>query len=1619
MLVVAWFVGLIGLVVTATLATARGRARPDDVVARPVFVAIALGYAVVVGGVVWAWGGARADAGRDDRLRAGAQVELALRAVTVPLDGVLTIGHDRAATVRLPGPGPAEVARVDGEGVHCVVQHDCDALHVSLAGKQVTIAPATHILVTAGDALRLGRADEPVPALATWELAAPTAEVVAIPPDPTDCATWMGHATVVRGGCDVTLGAFSFTAIPLVPDPDAVTARATRVAIALGAPLVVTCLVLATLARSRRRTTDLARISKLAALGAALAALACWRLLWAYRIDMLKDLAPAGARVADNQLAAALLGATIAALSVRRAWLAVVAWAGWLAVGWFALGLGPAHVGVARAAMIGLSFAAALAPRVSAIRLPKIPPDVILFAIAGAAVAAHTLAPRGVLGKLVLAYALVLAGHAALRAALSRTPILYRARMVVALGVAVLAVASYDTGVTLAVAGVGLAVAMLVAGHDAIYDDSNADKIGILEREHARLLVAHAAVAIAVAAAVTVAALVATDASWLTRATDVACQAPLVAVALFVIAAILARVHRRTWLPHIAAALAALVVWGARADVLERATAGHGVGSERVAAIVEPGYALLKDGQRFAANASAWREAALPPASEVSAWQGEGLFGARIVDPGVIKSVENDYLPVLVAREGGVGGIAQTTLLLLAIVAAIGAFASAGLGHASRAHRARWLVAVVLGVLCVYQPLASLGVLPLTGISWPGLGIDSPSDLWLFVIAIAWCAFGGPSTTPDDARIRGTPRVIRARRVAAIALAATALAGGTIVARSAATALARVPGDDARISAALAYAGAIACPWRDQHGTLDELVPASFGATPTDPGTVRFDHELRSAWLADRPAAVAAAQTCTGSVTHWRFTGTPEHCTASFRAGGPELRLELSKDTARCTVVRDDIVAIALRGRESPDRGPRIRVVGEALGEQAADAGELLGGGRIVRLRTGAPALALADAMVGLHRAGSVSLGSGASIDASGGNLTLHGDAELFLDVAGHWRRVARSTDVRLDRIALVIAGPPSARVVVQVRPARAWPGGVAVTDTLLADDADRGHRTYPYGAALPELGWVNPYDVDHSLGLDGWVHAGVRHPGNQACGTLAPPDIPRDRVCTPSPLDGVLECRVSLQPELAATLAELADHVIAAPKKITGHDSVPTRFGFVVMRGDTGEILAQSSTIPGRPPLAYAPVDRDAEVALMELREARGESDRERAEWNLPIAVGSTFKPILARAAELAIPELASLTLSASGHASGCRSHHGASVEPLLGHCPPSSLAGDPSAGDVHDFLEHSLNWFQAAIGLVGLGAGGHLARGDAQLTLAELAATDIAGWATKAPLQISDATGPIIVGHSIVVDGVRRTPMWTGVERLLGRPLCTLGDRGKCEHASERADVCAARGLPITAPSRDLRYLVSLGPDRLDVYADDRAGQARVPVREYFQLLRGSGAHPIGSLAQLADAFSRVVYGDTVAASWFPAPASGKTPAWSCAASAPRSATVLGAGGGLCAVVTEGGTAHGALDGTLADKRVVVYAAKTGTTDSLADLARSPERCKAWNATHEPALQLTCGKRPPDDSLFVIAFGVVTPTGTIPITLAIHEQRAGLGAAARTAPQFIDAIASYLGAR
>src|SRR5690606_11991029 len=223
-----------------------------------------------------------------------------------------------------------------------------------------------------------GGGDDPIPGVNTWDVIAPrrSAGMLAVPADPTDCAAWSLEPGAARaagapggegagapragasaGGCEIDAGAFVVGALPLVPDGEVVVERAARAAFAIGAPPLALLIALALARRRGRRAHALARALRLCVLGAGLTALACWRLLWAYRIDVMRELAPDGARVADNRLAAVAIGAALAGSAIlaleghdgrslaRRAGAVIVAWAAWLVIGWIAADLGAPAAG--------------------------------------------------------------------------------------------------------------------------------------------------------------------------------------------------------------------------------------------------------------------------------------------------------------------------------------------------------------------------------------------------------------------------------------------------------------------------------------------------------------------------------------------------------------------------------------------------------------------------------------------------------------------------------------------------------------------------------------------------------------------------------------------------------------------------------------------------------------------------------------------------------------------------------------------------------------------------------------------------------------------------------------------------------------------------------------------------------------------------------------------------------------------------------------------------------------------------------------------------------------------------------------------------------------------------
>ncbi|MCB9559634.1 MAG: hypothetical protein H6708_04440 [Kofleriaceae bacterium] len=800
----------------------------------------------------------------------------------------------------------------------------------------------------------------------------------------------------------------------------------------------------------------------------------------------------------------------------------------------------------------------------------------------------------------------------------------------------------------------------------------------------------------------------------------------------------------------------------------------------------------------------------------------------------------------------------------------------------------------------------------------------------------------------------------------------------------------------------------------------------------------------------------------------WRLTERGDRCELALDLGWPEARVVVGRDgAARCAVAVDRDVLTPLRPHRAPP--PRVRLVGTAAGVAAADRAELVGDHAVVRVRPGAGALVLDGDVSGPQVAAELELADGVRVVAGDPAAVLTAtpgaSLRLFRPDGTRWRRVAIDPGgLPIVGTSVLVVGDGAARRTWLVRgPAVA--GGVVAP--LLADDAGR-RRRYVLGGSLPVVGWRNPHDLDRSLGLDGWVSVAaaqgalattpVATPaataltwhdpggGDRAyCGTLAPPP-PTEPTCTAGADDGVTQCRVALDPELTARLHDLTELVALQPRAFTGTGVPSTGAAFVLLRGDTGEILAEGDFVPGRAGSAYAPATPALGRALERLREDRdprtgepvapgagGESSAEKFDRHRAIAIGSTLKPLVARAAELVAPRLtSSMWIGVGATPATCRRRHRA-VSRLLGHCPPTELLGRLERGgvvDFHGYLARSSNGFQAALGVLALGwPDGRYVLDDDELARDALLAIDVA--ALDRPLEVLRGDRRVVGGRGVRLGPLRDAPLWRRLEAIVGRPLCTLGSKRACTADGDRRDLCAARALPIAAPTADLRHLVALGPSSFDMYAPGGGDARTVPVTEYFQLLRGSGVHPVGSLAQLADAFNRVVYDPTedgafqLAASWFPAPAVGRVPA-ACTRDAARTETVRGAGGGLCGALRPGGTAARALGDLLDDPRVRLFGAKTGTIDTLADLGEQRRRCDAWNRAHTVADRparaadqpywLDCGAATPDDSLLVVAFAVVDRDDVVPLTLALHLERSGKSVAALAARHYIDAIAAYL---
>ena len=302
------------------------------------------------------------------------------------------------------------------------------------------------------------------------------------------------------------------------------------------------------------------------------------------------------------------------------------------------------------------------------------------------------------------------------------------------------------------------------------------------------------------------------------------------------------------------------------------------------------------------------------------------------------------------------------------------------------------------------------------------------------------------------------------------------------------------------------------------------------------------------------------------------------------------------------------------------------------------------------------------------------------------------------------------------------------------------------------------------------------------------------------------------------------------------------------------------------------------------------------------------------------------------------------------------------------------------------------------------------------------------------------------VTASHAIDLDALRETPMWSGVEAVVGRRLCSQGDKGACRRAGDRGDLCATRAMPVAQPSSDLRHLVATGPEVFDFFPEappnppgasqrlcrgapkgPRRSRARGRHVEYLH----SCAAPActGRLAPAADRRLRRVVSSRrrpERTAW-PRPGfrSGVARTPRTTARRPRSPAIR------CATVVRGWCAPAprALAGAAPVRSVgAIYGAKTGTIDSLGDVAARREACLAFRDAHTLAdrprklsdqpywLDCESKAQPPDDSLVLVAFGVPTPQGGVTtLTLGLRFQRSGGGFAALAARHYIDLVRDY----
>lgn len=1699
------------------------------------------------------------------------------------------------------------------------------------------------VQVEAGNLISIGATSEALPGMVAWEVPAPLqTPLIFFPPRSVldDCAKWIENNPAPSSG--FTFPAIGEVRLPppkdqstsfrcvlpfvapfglevrrLMPDPPAVRTALITSSLLISMPVLVMLAVLCCWPRDCRQRNIFIEATALAVLCMPFAALLPFRVLWAYRLDMMLDYTQFGTRVAANQWLAVLAGAAIAGnaapIALKRTpggnttvlfrlTASIVAWISALAIGWWAIAADAVLAAGSLVLQGALSLSVALGwwwwHGVFARLLHRRGREPVPPAMGGLTTLLNGLNPVSwlclVFTAVLLFNRLALVGYynvktfsvlLNLAGAVAFGPLTFlvlssystppdhvpskswlTGRMVelCLLGILGFVVFYADNGVAAVLALPGAVLALFAAAHD-LYEATVTLPRRSLRASQGSLAFWYAAVvslglvgiglasieglsgnanfprhftfSLVAVILITFFFLCALTAYWLHKAgahrvSSSSAAADKVALAT-----------RRYGAPLLAllAGVAVLVLfigtWKGDALLNGILSSFDVPFARRTGMILAPSQTLLYSELDFARVLTSWRETRIQPGGGTVGF-GEGFFGAQIIDPGVGKAIENDYFPIIVLRELGCYGLALlfAWFALLAVTAwAIGSHRAL---RTREERRLRQIPTLVFAGAVLYQPLASLGAIPFTGISWPLLGINSPSDFWIWTAvlfaALVWV---------DNSEIASAALSPRASEPQPWFVAATAalLCGiGTVffVANFAASRKEPIEGKVLnepfdQLIRVWDFADRFQCPQFVDHGGTEPDIPPPYYKVPMDEGIARYAAAYGRAWKAEHKAATDYAKALIAGKScperrerisrHWsvRSQRSGGSCELTFKFGWPAYRLAYPTTSGvvsripKCDAFIDPRHVESL-GYRPPNlhRSARIRLVSEVMGTTASDLGELIGKDAVVRIRASAPAMSGTD-RIGALVASSIDMGDGLTVGLhTGGPRRVEALVEndggkqkgvprllmsrlpqtsrvRVLEASGErwdYRVLEAGRAVLLDRLSIIIPAD-SSRGVWLFRPPSEWNAGDQPSpDALLADDVSSvlgwRRRYYVYGGALPEVGWATA-----RLGLDGWVKAGAaayRKPPrddthdkaaddqNEAsryqtfvanyCGTRRPLFASNSpaasafaSVCRESPTDAVLECRTSLQPELAIRLRHLLQLIALDPGILYEHPpsdlKLPLRSSFALLRGDTGEILAQGDFVPGRESTAYAPRTSAIEKYLIEARRPpdnpkmkKQETGAVKAEWVDPVGVGSAIKPLFAAATERVAPTaFAGLRFSVKGP---IRNECGGDKWPaIVGHCAPTeSLWAHADAGvaNPEEFLAHSYNWYQAALGLLGpvMDPLGTLSFGAQKnpMTFSELR-QPIELRRPKSEALSTWTDGLLIVDgphHTINPTSLRKSAMWQSFESLVGRELCADSSEKKCTKKSDRKDLCGARYLPIDSPSDDLRHLIALGPSTFnfagDVVASGRGWAPHPePLTEYFQFLRGSGRHRFGSTLQLADAYNRLLYEPQptgtnntyrLAASWFPAPITGRAPT-PCGLTNGDSEVRKG----LCTALKRG-TAKSLGSWKDLPQTVVLYGAKTGTINTLGDLVERGNEIKCfqfnanlilpWRPADRQPYELSCGSGLSDslnDSLLVVGFGVGTTT-QIPMTLALQFQRVGTtGMAVQAAKPFIATVADYFG--